>query len=99
MRLKTGSLMFVLILAACGNSAERDHSLVGRVTKVDQQTICVGAPAATGQCFATDAVTKVAELDACVRVTYAAADDESGPYIASSLRRLSSEAPSPCGSK
>ncbi len=59
-----------LAVTGCGASNANPRTIDGPVTTVNQHTVCVGGPAASGECFAIDAVTKSLQVNDCVRVTY-----------------------------
>jgi len=96
MRAAAGMMVLMLAVAGCSTSGAESHSYRGPVTRVDDAVVCVGAPAANGQCFLQDAVTKTLELNDCVRVKYSSKSDESGPYVASSIKREPAESGNAC---
>jgi len=84
------------LLAGCATSGARAHSYVGVVTKADGTTVCVGALAATGQCFIKDKATDAVRLNQCVRVSYSAKPDDSGPYVATRVTEVSAATHADC---
>lgn len=97
MQLRTRLAVLLLIgVGACSSSGTQSHTYVGRVTKVGPHVACIGAPAASGRCFVRDRVTRRLVPDQCVRVTYSASRDETGPFHALRIEGVAKEASKPC---
>jgi hypothetical protein len=52
--------------------------LRGPVTQVSRDTVCIGGPDASGECFVKNDLTEDLRVSACVRVTYT--PDDSAAY-------------------
>jgi hypothetical protein len=74
-------------LAGCGVAGPESRTFVGPVTVVDSDTVCIGGPDASGECFVRDQMTKNLRVSDCVRVTYAL-HDSPGPSTASKIQPL-----------
>jgi hypothetical protein len=80
--LRLGSaLLFTLAFAlgGCMGGESNSGTLVGPVTSVRDGRVCVGGPAASGDCFVSNAATSGLEVDDCVRVTYSSRDPSTSP--------------------
>lgn len=96
MRLPARLILPLLVAtAACATSGTR-HTFVGPVTVVDAHVTCVGAAAASGQCFAQSRATRGLAVGECVEVSYVASSDATGPFHASRIKPVSNGAGGDC---
>jgi hypothetical protein len=58
------------LLTGCGTAAPQPRTVVGPVTVVSHDSVCVGGPAASGECFVQDRTTRRLHVGECLRVTY-----------------------------
>jgi hypothetical protein len=76
-----------LAVTGCGATNANTKTIDGPVTTVNQHTVCVGGPSASGECFALDSVTKSLQVNDCVRVSYTS-EDSSTPATAIKVYHL-----------
>jgi hypothetical protein len=57
-------------LTGCGVAGPESRTFVGPVTVVGSDSVCIGGPNASGECFAKDQMTRNLNVSDCVRVTY-----------------------------
>src|SRR5918994_4687756 len=81
-RLLVAALVGSVMIAGCTRSGAQTRTYVGQVIEVDAHTVCIGGPAASGECFVKDQVTERLRVNDCVSVTYAPEPPELGPYRA-----------------
>ncbi len=67
--------MVCLAPAGCGAAGPRARTFVGPVTVVSHDSVCVGGPDASGECFVKDEITQELKVSDCIRVTYTPPDD------------------------
>lgn len=85
-RLLLAALAGSVLVAGCARSAAETRTYVGQVTEVEGDTVCVGGPEASGECFVKDQVTERLRLKDCVTVTYSMeTPDPPGPYRATKI--------------
>src|SRR5918993_2693275 len=77
-RLLVAALVGSVMIAGCTRSGAQTRTYVGQVTEVDAHTVCIGGPAASGECFVKDQVTERLRVNDCVSVTYAPEPPELG---------------------
>lgn len=87
--MKTGWVLAVavasLLAGGCGTGSGSSTTFTGQVSEVTATRVCVGARAATGECFVRDDTTRSLRVSQCVRVTYAADSGGAGPATASTV--------------
>ena len=57
-------------MTGCGVAGPESRTFVGPVTVVGRDTVCIGGPDASGECFVKDQMTRNLNVSDCVRVTY-----------------------------
>ena len=65
-------------VTGCGVAGPESRTLVGPVTVVSHDSVCIGGPDASGECFAKNWLTRNLRVSDCIRVTYE--PDESAAY-------------------
>jgi hypothetical protein len=76
-----------LAVAGCGVAGPRSSTLLGPVTAVGRDSVCVGGADASGECFNKDRRTRNLHVSDCVRVTYTP-DDSAAYSTAAKIERL-----------
>jgi hypothetical protein len=74
-------------IAGCGVAGPKARTFVGPVTVVRHNSVCVGGPGASGECFVKDSMTRNLHVSECVRVTYTP-DDSTTYSTATKLEQL-----------
>ena len=69
-RLLCVALAGSVMIAGCTRSGAERRTYVGQVTEVDVSGVCIGGPAASGECFVRVQVTERLRVNDCVSVTY-----------------------------
>lgn len=80
--------MVCLAPAGCGAAGPRARTFVGPVTVVTHDSVCVGGPDASGECFVKDEITQELKVSDCIRVTYTTPDDSRAYATATTIEHL-----------
>ena len=59
-----------LTSTGCGVVGPESRTFVGPVTVVGRDSVCIGGPNASGECFVKDETTRNLKVSDCVAVTY-----------------------------